>query len=188
MKKLLILQGSPHLGGVCDLVLQLLLTDSVKSNFQINLKALRDLTIKPCLGCLNCKSDLCCSQDTPEDSGQEILKNCLCSDLVLFVAPIYFYSLPAISKALIDRANFFYQHQELVELKYLKPTLIVLTAGRKPSPQQFSGALLTLKYFCLTLGREISAALTLPGLETKFDLIQNESLATKLKSFLNAYI
>ncbi len=58
--------------------------------------------IKPCVGCFMCwkKGDGKCVQ---KDDQNEILREILASDVILFSFPLYCYSIPSHLKAVVDR-------------------------------------------------------------------------------------
>ena len=63
---------------------------------------LRNLQIKPCLGCFSCWNKTpgkCCIRDDMDS----VLKKYLWADLIIWSFPLYYFSVPGSLKTLIDR-------------------------------------------------------------------------------------
>ncbi|MBQ7586374.1 MAG: flavodoxin family protein [Desulfovibrionaceae bacterium] len=189
MRELLVLNGSPHINGVGDEILDQILKIS-RTDVKLNLCRIREFKINPCTGCLSCiPYPHRCPQNTKEDQAESLLTSISKADLVLFCSPIYFYSLPGITKVLVDRAQRFYMSKEsLPPNQTFKPTFVILYAGRTKGQALFTGTLLTLKYFFQALKREIVQELTLRGLENKQYLLNNQDTCRHLKQYLNTYL
>ena len=173
------MQASPHVQGVNDLILDLLLAN-LPANLTTKTLFLRTAKIAPCSGCRKCQSPPhICPLDDNNDDAQKLLLSIQEAKHLIFLAPIYFYHLPAKAKALIDRAQRFWVNPSETQKQPKKPSLVILTAARTKGQFLFQGALLTLKYFLQCLGREITNSYLLPGLDTRDDLLaQPKTLAT----------
>ena len=185
MKQVCLIQASPHVGGVCDTIMRLLQMGSTRPDVVLHTYFLREYTLKPCLGCRSCaKAPHQCVHRYIQDDANKLLSIMQAADLVLLCAPIYFYALPGPCKTLIDRAQSFWEAQKTNPKDTLKPTTVLLTAGRSTGQELFRGSLLTLKYFFASLGREISETFNLSGLELRDDLLQNQKLCDQLRTYL----
>ncbi|MBQ7738282.1 MAG: flavodoxin family protein [Desulfovibrionaceae bacterium] len=189
MTDLLLLQASPHVHGVGDLVFETI-SQALPPNLTTKTLFLRTAKIEPCSGCRLCdRPPHTCHLDF--DQAAMILEDIVLARLVLFSAPIYFYHLPAQAKALIDRSQCFWirKNQKQSKITSLKKrTLVVLTAARSQGQFLFQGALLTLKYFFEALDREIIDTCLLSGLETRADLAANKPMLSKLQTFLTKHL
>ena len=100
-KKVLILSGSPRRGGNSDLLCGEFLRGAEAAGHQVEKIFLRDKKIAPCNACYFCAKSggKCAIQD---DMG-EILDKMQAADVIVMASPVYFYSIDAQMKTLIDR-------------------------------------------------------------------------------------
>ena len=173
MNRPLVLLCSPHPNGVSDTVAALFAQGMADAGQQPRLLPLRDYAFAPCTNCGGCTAPPHrCTQDKDGDHAEAILQHILAAPLVLLASPIYFYSLPAHFKALIDRSQRFWAGQTHGAghpgrpHTQIKPVLAALCAGRSHGDKLFAGALLTLKYFLAPLNACIRENRLLRGLET----------------------
>lgn len=94
------------------------------------------------------------------DQAGWLLDQLAARQAILIVSPVYFYALPAMLKALIDRSQRFYHARPKDNPA---PSFVALLAGRSRGKQLFSGSLLTMNYFLHALGRKIDDKRLLPG-------------------------
>ncbi|MBO4368511.1 MAG: flavodoxin family protein [Desulfovibrio sp.] len=180
MHESLVLSASPHAGGVTETAAAMLAKGMGSRSF--SLLHLRDYRVHPCQGCGFCeRSPHTCLLDRDGDDGEFLLQRIYAAHSVILCAPIYFYALPADCKALIDRAQRFWQSQALQEDRARRPSFVLLIAGRKKGDALFSGALHTLRYFLQAMGRELVATKTLRGLEKRTDLVNQPDLCHELE-------
>ncbi|MCP9612958.1 flavodoxin family protein [Coprobacter tertius] len=100
-KKVLILSSSPRRGGNSDMLCNEFLRGAVDGDNEVEKVFLRDKEIHPCLGCGVCsRGKKPCPQN---DDASEIIDKMLCTDVIVMATPVYFYSMSAQMKALIDR-------------------------------------------------------------------------------------
>lgn len=101
-KKVLILSGSPRKGGNSDLLCDEFLRGAQESGNQAEKIFLRSKKIAPCNACYFCKnSGGRCA--IPDDMTQ-ILDKMQAADVIVMASPVYFYSIDAQMKAVIDRS------------------------------------------------------------------------------------
>ncbi|MBQ7617766.1 MAG: flavodoxin family protein [Desulfovibrio sp.] len=193
MKEIVIIRASPHANGVTDLLCSYLLKGLTDKGGEANLISLREENFLPCSGCNYCASPPHnCILDQGEDRAKAILKDIQAAKIVVFFAPIFFYALPAKAKALVDRAQCFWQKNKSAQQKSdPRLNLGILAAGRSRGQNLFLGAELTLRYFFLALGRKNLEFRKFRGLDDLNDhkpAVQEElsklgsSLYDKLKS------
>ena len=101
-KKVLILSGSPRKGGNSDLLCDEFLRGAQESGNQVEKVFLRSKKVAPCNACYYCKnSGGKCA--IPDDMA-EILDKMQAADVIVMASPVYFYSIGAQLKAVIDRS------------------------------------------------------------------------------------
>lgn len=101
-KKVLILSGSPRKGGNSDLLCDQFLKGAAEAGHEVEKIFLGEKKIGYCKACYYCTKSggKCVIQD---DMG-EILDKMQAADVIVMASPVYFYSIDAQMKAVIDRS------------------------------------------------------------------------------------
>ena len=101
MKNILILSGSPRKGGNSDTLCDQFMSGAQEAGHNVEKIWVQGEKIAPCLGCGHCQSHAgVCVQ---KDAMAEILQKMVDTDVLVLASPVYFYSVSAQIKALIDR-------------------------------------------------------------------------------------
>jgi len=101
-KKVLILSGSPRKGGNSDLLCDEFLRGARESGNQVEKIFLGHKKVAPCNACYYCKSSG--GKCAIRDDMAEILDKMQAADVIVMASPVYFYSIDAQMKAVIDRS------------------------------------------------------------------------------------
>ena len=100
-KKVLILSGSPRKGGNSDALCDRFMQGAVEAGHEVEKIRVAEKKIGFCSGCYYCqKSGGVCAK---KDDMPEILQKMIDADVIVLASPVYFYSIDAQLKALIDR-------------------------------------------------------------------------------------
>lgn len=99
-KKVLVLSSSPRKHGNSDLLCDQFVMGAQEAGLQAEKVFLKDKTINYCSGCGNCFNKRSCSQ---KDEMAEILEKMVAADVIVMATPVYFYTMSAQIKTLIDR-------------------------------------------------------------------------------------
>ncbi len=100
MKNVLILNGSPRKGGNTETLLNAFTEVAQKEN-TITTYNVATMNIDGCMGCEKCYSTgKACIID---DDFNQIAEDILQADIVVFAAPVYWYSIPGKIKNVLDR-------------------------------------------------------------------------------------
>ena len=101
-KKVLIVSGSPRKGGNSDLLCDEFMRGASDAGNQVEKVFLRSKKVAPCNACYYCRQSggECAIRD---DMG-EILDKMQAADVIVMASPVYFYSVDAQMKAVIDRS------------------------------------------------------------------------------------
>ena len=99
-KKVLILSSSPRRGGNSDVLCDEFMHGASESGHSVTKVFLRDKQINYCIGCGGCYSTSKCVQ---QDDMASILDQMVTSDVIVMATPVYFYTMDAQMKTLIDR-------------------------------------------------------------------------------------
>lgn len=101
MKKVIILSASPRKGGNSDLLCDQFMLGAKEEGHEVEKIFVCDMNIKYCIGCMACMHNggRCVQKDDMED----IMKKMIAADIIVMATPIYFYTMNAQMKTLIDR-------------------------------------------------------------------------------------
>ena len=100
-KKILILSGSPRKGGNSDLLCDAFLRGAQEAGHKVEKIRVAAKKIAPCMACDYCHDHA--GECAYKDDMAEILQKMIDSDVIVLASPVYFYSINAQLKALIDR-------------------------------------------------------------------------------------
>ena len=99
--KLLIINGSPRKKGLISQMLRVFHEQAINSGIEVSEVYANDLQIKPCMGCMACRSKRHCV--LPEDDAQRVLTLIQQADAIVIGAPCYWGNIPGQLKLLFDR-------------------------------------------------------------------------------------
>lgn len=152
---------------------------------------LRDYAIAPCTGCGTCERyarklakqgenepalPFGCPLAGHDDSRSMLGALLGCGELCL-VAPVYFYHLPAMFKAFVDRLQPLWALRE-AGFELFRPgsrvCRLILLGARPRGERLFAGSLLTLQYALSPLGFTLAEPLLLYGVEKPGDVLMPE--------------
>lgn len=101
MKKVLILSGSPRKGGNSDTLCDQFMKGALEAGNEVEKIFVAGKEISPCRACYYCRSHQgACSI---KDDMAEVLQKMIDADVIVLSSPVYFYSISAQLKAVIDR-------------------------------------------------------------------------------------
>lgn len=101
MKNVLILSSSPRRGGNSDILCDEFLHGANDAGHSAEKIFLKDKTIHYCTGCSTCS--LYGKPCPQKDDMPELLDKMLAADVIVMATPVYFYTMSAQMKTLIDR-------------------------------------------------------------------------------------
>lgn len=100
MKKVLILSASPRHNGNSDTLCDEFMKGAIEAGNKVEKIFVADKNINYCRACYACKKTGICA--IKDDMGS-VLQKMLDSDVIVLSSPVYFYSICAQLKAVIDR-------------------------------------------------------------------------------------
>lgn len=131
--KIVAFNGSPRPAGNTEVLLAEALKPLRETGHEVRVFNLNSLAFKPCQDCGGCtKTGICIHDDAMTDIYAAIRD----ADRIILASPIFFYSLSAQAKAMVDRCQAFWCEKYL--LKKIIPTgphgrkgLLLLAGGMK---------------------------------------------------------
>lgn len=100
MKKVVILSGSPRKGGNSDTLCDEFLKGAREAGHEVEKIFVASKEITYCKACYACKNTGIC---VIKDDMAEVLQKMLDADVIVLSSPVYFYSISAQLKTVIDR-------------------------------------------------------------------------------------
>lgn len=176
MKKILAIYGSPRRDGNTAVLLNRTAQGAMDAGAQIEKIVLRDLRISPCLEIYGCKeTGRCVIQDDFQRIYDQLLE---CQGLML-ASPIFFYTVSAHTKILIDRCQSLWVKKYWIDkIPYgqsnPKRKGLFISAGATKGKKLFDGTLHSIKYFFDVLDMEVWKALLYRGLDFEGDALKHE--------------
>ena len=100
-KKILILSGSPRKNGNSDILCDEFMRGALEGGNEVEKIRVSEKKIGYCTACYHCKRSN--GECAIKDDMAEILQKIIDSDVIVLASPVYFYSIDAQLKTLIDR-------------------------------------------------------------------------------------
>lgn len=98
--KVLVLTGSPHAKGTTAALADSFCEGAAAAGHQVDRFDVGRMDIKPCLGCMACRTKGKCVRGDDMEKVWPVLE---AADAVVFVTPIYYFGMTAQLKTAIDR-------------------------------------------------------------------------------------
>lgn len=100
-KKVLILSGSPRKDGNSDILCDEFAKGAKESGNTVEKIRIAEKNIAPCSACYYCRNNG--GECVHKDDMAEVLQKMIDADVLVLASPVYFYSVDAQLKAVIDR-------------------------------------------------------------------------------------
>lgn len=174
MPQILAIYGSPRRRGNTATLLKHAVQGAVDAGAQVNEIILRDLKMSPCLEIYACKKDGRCAI---KDDFHQVVDQILSAKGVILASPIFFYTVSAHTKILMDRCQSLWVKKywiDKVPFGQWEPKRkgIFISVGATKGKKLFNGVLLTVKYFFDVLDMELFRSLLYRGLEFEGDVLK----------------
>jgi multimeric flavodoxin WrbA len=172
--KILGICGSPRRGGNTVLLLKEALKGAVAAGAEVEEIFLRDKTISPCLEIYGCKKD---GQCVIQDDFQEVAGKMIQADGLILASPIFFYTVSAHTKLLIDRCQSLWVKRYLLR-RPISPHRsrrkgAFISVGATRGKRLFEGVLLTVRYFFDVLDVDLWDSLLVRGVDEKEEILKH---------------
>ena len=165
--RVLAILGSPRRGGNTEILLDEAVRGAHEHGGACEKVVLRDLKIRPCLEIYQCaKAGICAIQDDMQPLFSKITE----AERLIIASPIFFYSVSAVTKAMIDRCQSLWVKKYVLKLP-ISPLndrrgafiSVAATRGKK----LFDGVRLTMRYFFDAIDAVYSDELLIRGVDEK---------------------
>ncbi|MGD9519121.1 MAG: flavodoxin family protein [Armatimonadota bacterium] len=147
--KVLGISTTPRLGGNTDVLLREALKGATSAGGEAQYVSLRDVSLAPCRACGDCyRTGECVVQD----AYQEILAKILAADRIVFASPVYFTSVCAQAKTLVDRCQCLWVRKYVLQQPFFPEGYrdrrgLFIAVGGQPGTRMFDCVGLVAKYW-----------------------------------------
>ena len=175
MPKILAIYGSPRRNGNTALLLQKAVRGARGAGAEVEEVVLRDLKMSPCLEIYGCKKDGRCAI---KDDFQNVYDQILTCKGLMLASPIFFYTVSAHTKILMDRCQSFWVKKYWIEgtafgkLEAKRKGLFI-SVGATKGKKLCEGVRLTVKYFFETFDAELWRNLLYRSLDFEGDVLKH---------------
>ena len=146
--KVLGISTSPRIKGNSDLLLRQALAGAESVGAGTEYVRLLDYKISPCIECNACYATGKCEV---QDDYQPLLKKILDADRIIFATPIFFMTVCAQAKMLIDRCQCLWAYKYVLKKELITPghdrRAMVIAVGGSRSKKQFECIQLIMKSY-----------------------------------------
>jgi multimeric flavodoxin WrbA len=175
MRKILAIYGSPRRKGNTTLLLQKAVEGAKEGGAEVEEIILRDLKMSPCLEIYGCKKEGRC---VIKDDFQTVYDQILSCNGLMLASPIFFYTVSAHTKILMDRCQSFWVKKYWIDKKpfgKLEPKRkgLFISAGATKGKRLFDGVRLSIRYFFETFDAELWRSLLYRGLDFEGDVLKH---------------
>ena len=172
---ILAIYGSPRRKGNTSLLLEKAVEGARKAGAEVEEVFLRDLKMSPCLEIYGCKKTGRC---VIKDDFQKVYDQLLACRGLLLASPIFFYTVSAYTKTLMDRCQSLWVKKYWLEKKpfgnrSFNRKGVFISVGATKGKKLFDGALLTVRYFFDPLDMELWRSLLYRGLDFEGDVLKH---------------
>ena len=175
MVNILAIYGSPRRSGNTSALLQKAVQGARDAGAQVDEIILRDLNMSPCLEIYGCKKSGRC---VIQDDFQEVYDLLLSSNGLMLASPVFFYTVSAHTKILMDRCQslwvkkYWIEKVRMNERKAERKGLFISAAATK-GKKLFEGSLLSIRYFFDVLDMTLWKALLYRQLDFEGDVLKH---------------
>lgn len=169
-KNILVLTGSPRVGGNSDLLADAFIKGATKAGHEVFKYEVGKKNIKGCIAC-----DTCYSKGTPcsfDDDFNNIAPHIEKADMIVLVTPLYWFTFPSNLKAVIDKTYSFIIGEKKLNIK----ESMLLVCGEDNNESSFDGIVNTYKLILSYQKWTDRGHLVVPGVFNKGDILSTEYL------------
>ncbi|SCM79143.1 NADPH-dependent FMN reductase [uncultured Sporomusa sp.] len=172
IKNVLVITGSPRKNGNSELMANAFIKGALEKGHQVTAFDAATKTISGCRACDTCWSTgRACSFYDGFTELEPLLEQ---ADAIVFVSPLYWFSLSAQIKAAIDKMYAYTMECCKTPLK-IKESML-LTCGADEGMEVFSGIIGTYKEIANYLKWQDSGIIAIPNVKDKGDILNTDAL------------
>lgn len=175
MPKIIAIYGSPRRDGNTATLLKQAVKGARDAGAEIREFVLRDLKMSPCLEIYKCKESGRCAI---QDDFQMIHDEMFAADGMILASPIFFYTVSAHTKILMDRCQSCWVKKYWIDKtpfgkRPMKRKGLFISVGATRGKKLFDGAILTVRYFFDVLDMGLWRSLLYRSIDFEGDILKH---------------
>ncbi|OQX21199.1 MAG: NADPH-dependent FMN reductase [Desulfobacteraceae bacterium IS3] len=176
MSDILAIYGSPRRKGNTAALLKHAVQGARDAGAQVEEIVLRDLKISPCLEIYGCRETGRC---VIKDDFHKVCDLIAASDGIMLASPIFFYTVSAHTKILMDRCQSLWVKKYWIDKtpfsgqQNAKRKGLFISVGATKGKKLFDGTLLSVRYFFDVLDTELWKSLLYRELDFEGDILKH---------------
>ena len=173
--KVLGIMGSPRKQSNTDLLLDKALEGAAQAGAETEKVLVSKLKISPCLEIYACVKDGNCPI---KDDMLPLYDKLVEADHVILASPIFFYSITAQAKALVDRSQALWARKHVLGMykdDKRERRGAFISVGATRGEKLFEGAVLTVKYFFDAINVKYAGDVLVRGVDDKGQITEHPS-------------
>jgi multimeric flavodoxin WrbA len=187
---ILAIYGSPRRKGNTTLLLQSAVQGAMDAGAEVEEVVLRDLEMSPCLEIYGCKKTGRC---VIKDDFQKVYDQLLRCDGLMLASPVFFYTVSAHTKILMDRCQSLWVKRYWLEKtpfgrRELTKKGLFISVGATKGKRLFEGVLLTVRYFFDAVDMGLWRSLLYRGLDFEGDVLKHPEYLKEAYASGNALV
>ena len=169
--------GSPRKDGNTDIFMNALVRGIREKGGSVNEVHLRNLTFSPCIECGGCDTTGKC---VLKDDMLTVYPLLTRADIVVLAAPVFFYGLNALAKAMVDRCQCFWIRKYVLkkplrEAGTAKKRGVLLSTCGSKGKKSFDGLILSVRYFFDVLDMDFSHQIVCYNVDGKGEMLNHQT-------------
>lgn len=172
------INGSPRIGGNTDILLDRVLEGAMISGANTEKIVINSLTFSPCQECKNTRDDGVCIID---DDMQIVYKKVKKADVIILASPIFFGSLTAQMKMMVDRFQCVWKAKHIYKRDIYKRNRIggFISVQASKKRDFFNNAKAIVKNFFSVINVNYKEELFCPGVDEKGEILKHPEFLKK---------
>ncbi|MCK5595712.1 flavodoxin family protein [bacterium] len=173
--KVLGINGSPRRDGNTNILLDSVLKGARNNGSEVEKIVLNDIEFSPCRECENMPNDRFC---IIEDDMQTVYKKIEEADAIILASPIFFGSLSAQTKMMIDRFQCIWRSKNILRKQVFEKRKIGVFISVEGSNRKdfFDNARSIVKNFFVTINADYKEELFCSGIDEKKAILKQPKL------------
>lgn len=185
-RRLLAIGASPRRGGNTDAMLRWLVEGAASAGETMAVVQLRDLALRPCIGCERCRRDKRCTGQI--DGMQLVYPLVEAAEVLVLASPTHNYNVTAWMKAFIDRLYCYYDFSDHRPRRWSSRLAgqgrraLVCTVAEQPDPADLGFTLEAMARPLTALGYRVVAQLAAQPFFDRGSVGRDPSLAERIRA------
>lgn len=176
--KVLGINGSPRIGGNTDMLLDRIMEGARQKGAETEKILLNELKFSPCLECENMPDDKAC---IVQDDMQQVYKKIKDADSLVLASPIFFGSLSAQTKMMVDRFQCLWREKYILKkdigFKKIKGAFVSVEGSDRKD--FFENAKAIVKNLFAAINVDYKDELFCPGVDERASILKHPDCLKK---------